>query len=217
VRVLALALAAAVALGPAVPGARADADPPSDVLFVQDHYLPYTPVARPFADALKQLVRETRRAGFPLKVVVIAAKDDLGAVPQYLGRPRTYARFLLAEIAYQRHQPLLVVQRAGFGSGDLGRAARALDGQTVDAAHGTNGLVRSAVLAGQRIAAAAGHPVAPVGMPSLPGEGGGTSPWWLVAAGVAVAAALWGLRAARRARTTQPAPEASSRGDIGPT
>jgi hypothetical protein len=217
VRALTLALAAAAALGPAPPGARADADPPSDVLFVQDYYLPYTPVARPFSRALKQLVRETRRAGFPLKVVVIAAKDDLGAVPQYLGRPRTYTRFLLAEIAYQRHQPLLVVQRAGFGSGDLGRAARALDGLRVDTAHGTDGLVRSAVLAGQRVAAAAGHPVAPVAVPGFPRGGGGPSPWWLALLAVPAIALVWVRRARRSAGNTQLSSEPSSQSDIGPT
>src|SRR3979409_1854358 len=81
--------------------ARADGDPASDVLLLQDAYLPYYPaVPKATADALNATLKQTRQKGFPLRVAVLASPNDLGSVPQFFGRPQPYAQFLESEIAF---------------------------------------------------------------------------------------------------------------------
>src|SRR3954464_8290388 len=106
------ALATAVLLAAlALPAAAlADGDPASDVLLLQDSYLPYSPeVPKPVTDALNRTLKQVRAKGYPLKVAVIASKQDLGAVPQFFGRPQPYATFLESEIKFNKAKPLLVV------------------------------------------------------------------------------------------------------------
>ncbi len=114
-RFLPVALAAAVLAGLAAQAGRADGDPASDVLYFQDVFLPY---AKPSADAaakLKAAVAASNRAGFRIKVAVIASEQDLGAVPSLFNRQDVYARFLGAELESFYTQRLLVVMPAGFG------------------------------------------------------------------------------------------------------
>jgi hypothetical protein len=95
--------------------ARANGDPASDVLYLQDVYLPYE---RPSADAaadLQSVVAEANRAGYRTKVAVIATPDDLGLVSSLFGKPEIYARFLGAEIRSFFTGHLLVVMPQGFG------------------------------------------------------------------------------------------------------
>src|SRR3954453_886554 len=107
-RVLVIGLLLAGFVLPAA--ARADGDPASDVLLLQDAYLPYSPeVPKPVADALTRTLKQLRAKGYPLKVAVIATKQDLGAVPQFFGRPQPYAEFLESEIKFNKAKPLLVV------------------------------------------------------------------------------------------------------------
>src|SRR4051794_9170510 len=113
----ALATVVLLAALAAAPSARADGDPASDVLLLQDAYLPYQPVVpKRVSDALNSTLKQLRKKGYPLKVAVIASKTDLGTVPQFLGRPGPYASFLESEIKFNKAKPLLVVMEAGYGT-----------------------------------------------------------------------------------------------------
>ena len=117
----AVVLALAVLAGIAAAAARADGDPASDVLYFQDVFLPYS---KPSADVAKQLtstVGSANKAGFRIKVAVIASEQDLGSVPSLFNRQDVYARFLGAELKTFYAQRLLVVMPAGFGVYDNGK------------------------------------------------------------------------------------------------
>jgi hypothetical protein len=201
-----LAVAVALALAPA--HALADADPASDVLLLQDVYLPYAPgVPKPLGTAITNLLKTTRKAGFPLKVAIIATPQDLGAIPQFFGKPQSYAPFLEREIAFNTKKPLLVVMAAGYGAVALPPGTEtALQGLEPPKSGSGEALGRSAVEAILRLAKAGGHPVPAPKLPEAGGGGGGTSP--LIVFGVPVALlAIGGLLGALRRRQT-PAAEA---------
>jgi hypothetical protein len=199
-----LAVVAALAIAP--PAAEADCDPASDVLLLQDVYLPYAPgVPGPLGKTITNLLKTTRKAGFPLKVAIIADSRDLGAVPQFFGKPQQYAPFLQSEIAFNKKRPLLVVMTAGYGAAALPKGAETgLQGlDPPKSATGTD-LGHAAIQAIVKLSAAAGHPVPSPKLPSSDGgAGGGTSP--LIIFGVPVALlALGGVLAALRRRQDAP-------------
>jgi hypothetical protein len=195
----------------AIPSAaRADGDPASDVLLLQDAYLPYSPaVPKPVADALNRTLKQTRAKGFALHVAVIATRNDLGSVPQFFGRPQPYATFLESEIKFNKAKPLLVVMAEGYGTAELNPNVAAATAHVPRPTADTgDALGRAAIDAVVKLAAADGHPVA---KPRLPpgakgaGGGGGTSP--AIIFGVPVfLLALGGVLAAVRARQTDKAP-----------
>lgn len=196
-----LAVAAALAVVPAP--ALADGDPASDVLLLQDVYLPYAPgVPAPLGKTITDLLKTTRKKGFPLKVAIIAAPKDLGAVPQFFAKPQSYAPFLESEIAFNTKKPVLTVMPQGYGVAGLPAGTEsALQGLAPPASAGGNDLGRSAVKAIVKLSEAVGHPVPEPKLPTASGggSGGGTSP--LVVFGVPVALlAIGGLLAALRRR-----------------
>jgi MYXO-CTERM domain-containing protein len=187
---------------PASP-ARADGDPASDVLLLQDVYLPYAPgVPKPLGTTITDLLKATRKAGFPLKVAIIAKTEDLGAVPEFFDKPQEYAPFLQREIAFNSKKPLLIVMPAGYGAAGLPTGTEtALEGLAKPKSAGGEDLGRSAIDAIVRLSTEAGHPVPKPKLPSASagGGGGGTSP--LIVIGVPVALlALGGALAAIRRR-----------------
>jgi hypothetical protein len=197
-----LVLLAALA---AVPAAHADGDPGSDVLLLQDVYLPYSPaVPKPVEDALKATVKQLRKEGYPLKVAVIATKTDLGTVPQFLGRPGPYASFLESEIKFNKAKPLLVVMEDGYGTAEIApNVASSLDDLDKPASGSSDALGRAAIEGVLRIARATGHPLP---KPKLPPSkesagGGGTSPAIIFGVPVLLLA-IGGALAAIRARQT---------------
>ena len=118
--ILAVALIAAVV----TPAARADGDPGSDVLVYQDLFAG--------SDAglsvqqqveLGGLLKGAARAGFPVRVAIIASSFDLGAVTELWHHPREYARFLGIELSLAYKQRLLVVMPNGFGFNWTGHSA----------------------------------------------------------------------------------------------
>jgi hypothetical protein len=150
--------------------AAADADPASDVLLVQNAFLPYDPTTPPpLVKALDQALTEIHGTGLALKVAIIGSPVDLGGIPELFGQVRRYAAFLETEISYRGPQPLLVVMPDGLSLQAAGPPS-ALSGLAVDADQRSGGLARTAVLAVERIAAARGHPIA---APSLAASGGG--------------------------------------------
>ena len=200
IRVL-LVLAAAAALALPASSARANGDPASDVLLLQDVYLPYAPgVPKPLGNTITELLKTTRKAGFKLKVAIIAKPQDLGAVPQYFGKPTEYAPFLHSEIAFNTQKPLLVVMPTGFGVAGLPVGAEeGLEGVTPPESADGIELGRAAVKAIVGLSKAAGHPVPEPEIPEGAGGGGGTSP--LIVVGVPVGLlAIGGLLATLRRR-----------------
>jgi hypothetical protein len=116
--VLALALVA---------GAAADGDPASDVLLQQNVFFP---IPAPSADAQKSLNQAVEAAyakGFRVKVAVVAAQSDLGAIPSLFNRPSEYAKFLGTELQFLYVGPLLIVMPAGVGIYDGARSTAAED------------------------------------------------------------------------------------------
>jgi hypothetical protein len=199
-----LAVVAALAIAP--PAAQADGDPASDVLLLQDVYLPYAPgVPGPLARTITNLLKTTRKAGFPLKVAIIADAKDLGAVPQFFGKPQQYAPFLQSEIAFNSKRPLLVVMAAGYGAAALPKGSETgLQGLDPPKSASGEDLGRSAIAAIVKLSAAAGHPVPAPKVPSA-GRGGGGSTSPLIVFGVPVALlALGGVLAALRRRQDAP-------------
>ncbi|HZV73100.1 MAG TPA: hypothetical protein VFF79_05225 [Conexibacter sp.] len=155
---LALCLVAALSAASAS-RALADADPPSDVLLLQNVYYPYHPKVSPQLQAqLDDITARARRAGFPIKVALVASRSDLGAVGQLFGHVASYASLLQREIAYLRPQPTLAVMPNGYGTDATGPQGptivnRLPPPRTVD------GMARGAITAVEQLAAANGHPL----------------------------------------------------------
>ena len=108
-------LAALAACGlPAL--ARADGDPGSDVLVYQPLFVAADAHVS-IADQLRLggMLRSAAHAGAPIRVAIIARRDDLGSVTALWGRPRAYARFLGIELSLSYTGPLLVAMPDGFG------------------------------------------------------------------------------------------------------
>jgi hypothetical protein len=193
----------------AAPPAHADGDPASDVLLLQDVYSPYQPpIPKPVLDALTSTTKQLRKAGFPLKVAVIASKTDLGTVPQFLGRPQPYAQFLESEIKFNKAKPLLVVMEAGYGTAEVPpNIAKSVADLDKPSSGSADALGRSAIDAVLRIASAAGHPLPKPKLPAAAsgGGGGGTSPAIIFGVPVLLLALGGGLAALRARRTDKAA------------
>jgi hypothetical protein len=112
--VVVAALLLTLAFGAA--GARADADPASDYLIQLDSFFPFsTKVSSEQKQALNAALASGRKAGVPIKVAVIAAPNDLGAVTVLFRKPHQYAKFLGTELSYVTKARVLVVMPNGYG------------------------------------------------------------------------------------------------------
>lgn len=155
-RLLALALAALLLSAAA---ARADGDPASDWLYTQKVFIPIDkPPAQKQQNELQATVAGAWKQGFKIKVAVIGSAYDLGAVPSLWRKPRTYARFLGAELTFLYRQRLLIVMPNGFGfywKGHQPAAAYATLAK-VRIPPGPNGLASAATSAVVRLAQADG-------------------------------------------------------------
>ena len=124
-RFLAPALIAAALLGVLAGAAQGDGDPASDVLYVQDVFVPYPPPPKDTVAALKRNVATAYARHYRVKVAVVATAPDLGAVPELFNKPKAYAKFLGQEISAIFVGPLVIVMPAGFGVYDGGRSTAA--------------------------------------------------------------------------------------------
>jgi hypothetical protein len=157
------ALLAGVAAGLLVTApAHADADPASDILYTQQVF--YSFAQLPSDGARKRLddvVATATKAGYPIRVALIAKPTDLGGVTALWAKPRVYARFLGLELTFYYKGPLLVVMPQGLGYYLHGKSPAAgyaaLRGIRVDT--GEDGLADTAVTGVARLASAAGHRV----------------------------------------------------------
>jgi hypothetical protein len=156
-------LVAALALAASPTPARADGDPASDVLATQPLFQPQDagiPLAQ--QGQLTALVQSAARAGYPIRVALIATRSDLGSVTELWREPQTYARFLGQELSLVYRGPLLVVMPNGFGfwSAGSGGAEQLSVLRGVQIPSGPGGLGVAALGGVRHLAAAAGHDVA---------------------------------------------------------
>jgi hypothetical protein len=196
-------LAVALLLGAAWPaGARADGDPASDVLASQAVFLPQDGGLSPEQEArLAAVVTAARRAGYPVRVAIVASPTDLGSITELWRQPENYARFLGQELSLVYRGTLLVVMPDGFGFYGPGAVAQAqrsgLSGQTP----GPPGprLGEASITAVQRLAAAARHPVS-VSAVSVPTAAGASDLLALIALAVGALVIVLAWAASLRAR-----------------
>jgi cytochrome oxidase Cu insertion factor (SCO1/SenC/PrrC family)/thiol-disulfide isomerase/thioredoxin len=124
-RTLIVCAAAFGAAGAFAAAAHADGDPGSDVLVYQPLFLAAdSGLSVTQQVQLGDLVHRAGKAGFPVRVAIIAKSDDLGAVTALWRQPRTYARFLGIELSLAYKGPLLVVMPNGFGFSWPGHALK---------------------------------------------------------------------------------------------
>lgn len=170
--VLAVAVSAWVA---ATAPALADGDPASDVLLYQTAFFPYAAPSAAAKSDLLSTVAAAKKAGFPIRVAVIQATQDLGADPELFAKPQLYARFLDSELLSADYLGVLIVvmpQGVGIAGGGklidhkqkfvprpIGKLRKALarfpPPHTID----PSALTDAGVTAVRVVAKAAGHPI----------------------------------------------------------
>jgi hypothetical protein len=168
-----IVLVAAAAALVAVPAARGNGDPASDVLIPNQVYIgPEVPISNADRDALTETVAAANERGYPIRVAVIAFTSDLGTAVSLWRRPRDYAKFLGSELAFVYTKPLLISMPSGFGFYH-GRKPTAKEERVlarVRAGKTPSALTLSTAKAVRKLAAANGVDV------PVPSSGGG-SPW----------------------------------------
>lgn len=109
-------VAAAAATLVAVPLARANGDPASDVLITNQVYIgPEVPISNSDRDALTKTVAAANERGYSIRVALIPFTSDLGTAVSLWGHPQDYAKFLGSELAFVYTKPLLIAMPSGFG------------------------------------------------------------------------------------------------------
>lgn len=199
----ALVVAALIVACTLAGSARADGDPASDYLLATKVFLPFDmKVSKEKQRELIAFVEATNRAGYAIRVAVIGSSYDMGSVVSLWRKPRTYARFLAAELQFIYAKRLLIVMPNGFGVSWRGhpvdREYAVLS--KIPIGQSPAGLVDAAQAAVSKLAAAAGVEVA---APATGPGGTGHRRALIVAAAIAalVLAVLVRLALRRRQRT----------------
>jgi hypothetical protein len=202
-------VAVAIIIGALLAGgvALADGDPASDVLLGENVFYPYSPsTSGPLQQKLNAETVAAAKAGFRIKVALIASPVDLGTIPELFGKPQKYADFLDIEISFQGKQKLLVVMAAGYGVQGLGPGATALAPKLAPpTGKSSDELAQAAITAVAKLAAADGHPLANFsasGASSSGGRGSGRTIVLIVLIVAAIATA--GTLVAVRRRPASP-------------
>lgn len=184
--------------------ALADGDPASDVLASAPVFVPGDAGIGPARQRqLTELVAEAARAGYPVRVAIIAGPADLGSVTALWRRPGAYARFLGEELSLVYHGELVVLMPQGFGVVRIGSAGEtpASGVLSTGPVYGSPG--NAAEVAVLALARSAGHRLTlpAVGAGSAPGSALGSidvGSWLALVIGAALVALAWG--ASLRAR-----------------
>jgi hypothetical protein len=199
----ALVVAALIVACTLAGSARADGDPASDYLLATKVFLPFDmKVSKEKQRELIAFVEATNRSGYAIRVAVIGSSYDMGSVVSLWRKPRTYARFLAAELQFIYAKRLLIVMPNGFGVSWRGhpvdREYAVLS--KIPIGQSPTGLVDAAQAAVSKLAAAAGVEVA---APATGPDGTGHRRALIVAAAIAalVLAVLVRLALRRRQRT----------------
>ena len=199
-------VALAAAFG--VPGALADGDPASDVLVTENVFVPLELSITRQTELLSALLNSSAPAGFPVRVALIAAPDDLGTATALWRNPVGYSRYLGTELSLAFTGQVVVVMPNGIGVWP-GRVAPTGAEQRVaselPAPGGGRALVAAAIAAGQRLAAADGHPLALDGIrvtaPAAAASSSDATEWLVIGGGALLIALSWS--ASLRARPLQ--------------
>jgi hypothetical protein len=185
------------------PIARADGDPASDVLAEQAAFIP-AGRGIPTVDQarLEAVIRSATRHGVPVRVALIAARSDLGAITELWRQPAQYARFLGTELTDVFSGTLIVVMPNGYGvwivgrhasSAALQRAGSSLIGAPLP--QSGRATAAAAVVAVRRVAAAAGDPLPNPRIESASRGRGpssvGSVAWGVLAVGALFIVAAW--------------------------
>jgi hypothetical protein len=180
------ALFIAVASATALPArALANGDPASDTLLTQQTFAAFGKLSPAIARDLDRVQTAAREAGYPVRVAIIAGREDLGQETDFFGKPQEYATFLAGELeafgrlstpsghppAQTATGPLVVVMPGGFGTDGLSPGARSRIREHEPAPEARpDDLARAAGLAVEELADAAGHSI-----PEVFGDPGGGS------------------------------------------
>src|SRR4051794_29049309 len=194
-----LVAAALVAALVAPTVARADSDPASDTLLLQDVFLPVEPpMSQGAQKTIRGLAATMKTSGYELKVAIIATPNDLGLVPQLFNKPQAYAPYLGREIAFNTKKPLLVVMPEGYGTFSVAPKVAAAVGKLKAPGSNLESIGKGTIDAMVAMSKAGGHPVK---KPAVSGGGssGGTSPAIIFGVPVLLLA-LAGILAALRRR-----------------
>jgi hypothetical protein len=152
---------------------RANGDPASDYLLTQNLFLPFTTkIDQTSVKRLNALLVEAKSQHFPIRVALILSPSDLGTAFSLLGQPEKYVRFLGLELSFVYRGRLLVVMPSGYGyavNGDPDPKASALLKKLTPPGRDATKEADAAVLAVQRLGAAAGHRLA---VPKVSGSSG---------------------------------------------
>jgi hypothetical protein len=98
--VLLAIVAALAAAGVRAAPAHADGDPASDVLVYQPVFYPYAAAPHTLEHRLSGLVKSANQQGYKIRIAIIQAPRDLGAVSELFTKPpAVYARFLGSELS----------------------------------------------------------------------------------------------------------------------
>ena len=200
--VAALAVAAAALACVAAPSARADGDPASDYLLTQKVFFPFDlKVPKAEQQQFVALVDEANRKGFTIRVALIWSAYDLGSITSLWLKPRTYARFLGAELIYVYKNRLLVVMPNGFGFNRPGHSPRAEYRMLskIPIKPGPSGFVASSSAAVRALAKASGVELS--GTPSAAPSSSNNDRLVIVLAATAALAVAVFLRLALRGRS----------------
>jgi hypothetical protein len=200
-------LAVAFAAAMIASTARADGDPASDYLLTQKVFFPFdTKFPAKQQAEFAGLVEAANRAGFKIRVALIASSYDMGSVTTLYRKPRTYAPFLAAEIAFVYKQRLLVVMPNGFGFNwphHPSKPAYAVLAK-IPIRPGPTGLLDAARTAVKRLAAADGIKVTAPTHVTTPGQRNSHDRLIIIAASVAALLLAVAARFALRRRRRQP-------------
>jgi len=148
----------------AAPAALADGDPASDVLVGRTLFNPIgSGVSQTSQSQLEAVLAASERAGFPIRVALIASANDLGTATKFWNDPKDYAHYLWIELSLQYGGQVLVVMPSGFGlyGSNAGLHAVSSAEAAVRAPSPAAGdqLATSAIAAVPLLAAAAGHSI----------------------------------------------------------
>jgi hypothetical protein len=194
---LVLVLAACVLTG----SARADGDPASDYLLGTQVFIPFDLKLPPAKQReLSSFVRDTNKSGYTIRVALIGSSYDMGAVTSLWRKPRSYARFLGAELKFVYKQRLLVIMPNGFGFNwpKHPSAEEYAVLSTVPIGTGAVAMLDSAETAVRKLAAASGVKIVRAHTAAASSKGGVHSRLFIVLAAIAGLALAVALRLALR-------------------
>ena len=181
--------------------ALADGDPASDVLLGSNYFIEGDAGASPAAQQhLGATVEAAAKAGYPVRVAVIATATDLGTITALWRQPEEYASFLGQELGFVTTGPVLVVMPNGlglYGQHGISAAERALIlARDRTGSSGFGEIADVAAAAVESLAKADGHPLpggaaTPSASSSASGGASAVIGWLVFVLGLALIAIAW--------------------------